>query len=1407
MQGNKKGMDGLSDSSSIGSLLDDADREVSSLTDRAFRSLCISEDTAFSESPDFTCQVLGSLHQGTVSHTQRKSGIWSQLPSQGGEHAGWAATLQQLPKYVQGEEKYPKGSPPLTPVQRKLEVPLSGLRSSSKPLSKVSSLIKSFDRPESQHSDIRPPPSKPSTLKIAPKFAPLPESGVNFCFDSAFLTVRRVPAEVSSTHQSGHQPGRKHQEQESPKNPEMSCHSSSTFLPTPNVSSSSESRFHSPAHKTVKGEPGKGKEWVPKGTFLHSENSAFESWDTLQPRLLQRKDPTEVPESKGPKHFQEVPLLREPHLPEHKVSPSQMLPGFSQEESQQHTGTLSTSGPWDSRDPGTQVFTMERKASSSQPDPPLKSIQAPWRKPKASKTGKESLQDASEETKQPYKRAPPLYVKQTLEGQFPEAEAPDLPVDPNERYTPPFNISELLTPILPTKHVLDSLNSQPTEKIPSPPGQPNGYQEKEPGEGQSWDNYKSKAPNLLFNLKDVRKHVKNIYSPNPLLKGLDEKPRDKVEDKQEIVSNGVILPVRTVEDNPRAEPSGSSADMFGTLSSAPASTKAPFCVNGETVETGSYEEDNAYGEAKLNPTKPGWGLDSNKHILRRQFSLKLSSQEPEALKAAEMPQAHQLQNGFSRSVSQDSEPDTEAGLQNPDSYQKPSPGPLSPEEEDVFYSDSQSDFMPGLQSKTKLSTSSSDQSFASFEDQQKMLCAESQQTNRKNDMSVSDSQRDEKERMLGKDRQQMPLSNGHVCTDENSKGERLEKDGESLSEGRPRKVSTEANFRGSCVGGTKAMALSHTKEFTEAPSSTLNKHSLFLIKDNTLRTTPVIKPITLPLLRTLSSEDPTSGGRKEAESPRLAKDPGVCAPESQGMPSTPAPDHPLPTNMQDSPWKHKAHQGPEDLLQVASTAKTGALQSSVKGALPSPPLVGDGDRMRPSPGVAPKVVGNNGRRSSTDQVRLNAPRCMPRITFPEDDTEDKTSPHLLGMCWEEPTGGFKSTFLSTPRAGALRKRLIPGEMVTSPNASSLEGESMYSPTSSSVPSELSMLPQEDLPRTSPRARLCPAPGIQREDVTHALLWEEASDPQLETMALDLRSLSPRGSLVDMTSSSAGLPEKLGPPVQPERSVGKPPAVPPKSEKALRRAKKLANKKKKTDQGQERPTESWEERTWSKDIKRAGHRALSPEEMPWQPSFPAVRSLPPSTHRHSVSSFSEHSMMWPREPPLAKPLLPCPATQKVLQDPQSGEYYVFDLPLQVKIKTFYEPETGQYFKVPIPSSAGGSPEPPLAAEALDDHPLLLAGFQPLPVTALTPLRCASQLSTPTFLLSSPPVTKVATVGHKDPHKAELQCVSQASRDSTQNIPGQYPKGPPQSSQEEGREAPSLEIIAINDLEDFVTEDFS
>ncbi|XP_019585676.2 cardiac-enriched FHL2-interacting protein [Rhinolophus sinicus] len=1422
MQGNKKCTDGLSDSSSIGSVLDDADREVSSLTDRAFRSLCVSEDTSFNDadlslSPDITRQVFGSFHQGTVSHTHRKSGLWSQLPSQGTEHAGWAATFQQLPKYVQGEEKYPKSSPPLTPAQGRLEVPISGLRSSSKPISKVSSLIKSFDRPESQHCDSRPPASKPPALKTPPKFAPLPDSGVNFCFDSAFLTVRRVPAEVSSTHQNSLQPGRKHGEQESPKSPEMVCQGSSGFLPTSaNMANSLECKFSSPPHNPAVSEPERSKEWARKGTFLHSENSAFESWSTHQPRLPDRKDPAEaVLESKSPKQYEDAPLLREPRAPvECKVSPCQVRSSCGQEENRLAVGALSTSEPWRSRDPGVQVFPVEEKASSSQPDPQVKSIQPPWRKSKTRKGGTESVPDASEEKKQTDRQGPALYTKHNPQGQFPENDALDNGMDDNEHYNSPFNISKLLTPVIPTKHVLDSSDSQP-----SPQAQLNGYQEKEPSECPSQESYKSKAPSLLFNLKDVRKCVKSTYSPSPLLKGLDEKTRGK----QEPVSNGIVLsngleesppnelskerpadtPLTQVstQKDPNSDPGATSTDNYITLSSPPAIATAPSCVNGEVADRNSYEKDVANGDSDLGPARSSWCPDSKERCPRKHLSLKLCSREPEVGRAVEQPKNPSLENGILRSISQETEPEREAGLQNPNFNQKFSPGPLSPEEEDVFYSDSQSDFMPGLKSKAKSSTSSSDQSFASFEDQQKTWSIESQREDRKDDMRAGDSQKDEKENAIGKDELLHHASSSrHTCVEEHSKRGALHREGESVSGGRPRKASREeANVGGTWISGSKDVALSQAKDLTPSPSSTSNKHILFAIKDNTLRATPVIKPIMLPLLRTLSSENPLGSGHKEEELPRQhwGKDAGLCAPQSQEVPSIPT-----PTGMQGTHLEHVVHKGMEDHVWVPSVART-----ETNGNVSSPTLIGEGNGLKPPPDASWRAVANDGKSYSTDQGKLESPRRIPLIAFPESDLEDQPPPQQRKTSWEAETQDFRSHFLSTPRAGPPGRRLAPGEMENFPNTSSLGESNACPPATSSIwddasqnPSELGLMPGSPS-RASPWASPGPARVSRREDLTHAFSWEASSDPQFEPSA-DLRTLSPRGSLVDVAPSSASFPEKPEPPAHLERAATKPPAVPPKTEKALRRAKKLASKRKKPDQTQEMHGEPREEKPCLEDSE---HRPLSPQEGP-RPRFPLVRSLPAPVHRHSVSTFSEPVRRQPGGPQSFVPLPPYRATQKVLQDPQSGEYFIFDLPLQVKIKTFYDPETGKYVKVSIPFSEGASPEPPLP-DMLAAPYMLYPSIRPLPTTTLMPLRCSSQLSAPTFLRQGPGTTEAIGPGPQSSRAADLQPAPGPHGVPNQHSTDQRSDGCPRSPGEEGGGTPSLGIISTSDLEDFATEGVS
>lgn len=155
MQGNKKHTEGHSDSSSIGSLLDDTDREVSSLTDRAFKSLCVAElEDPYSEpelsiSPDFALQLSAKIHSGTLNHDIKKSNVCDKLTARNNEHTIWASTFQQLPKCAPEEKRIAKNN--TFAMGGKLNLPVPGPRN-NKHVSKVSSLIKTFDKTADQGS-------------------------------------------------------------------------------------------------------------------------------------------------------------------------------------------------------------------------------------------------------------------------------------------------------------------------------------------------------------------------------------------------------------------------------------------------------------------------------------------------------------------------------------------------------------------------------------------------------------------------------------------------------------------------------------------------------------------------------------------------------------------------------------------------------------------------------------------------------------------------------------------------------------------------------------------------------------------------------------------------------------------------------------------------------------------------------------------------------------------------------------------------------------------------------------------------------------------------------------------------------------------------------------------------------
>ncbi|XP_076844016.1 uncharacterized protein LOC143488914 [Brachyhypopomus gauderio] len=76
-------------------------------------------------------------------------------------------------------------------------------------------------------------------------------------------------------------------------------------------------------------------------------------------------------------------------------------------------------------------------------------------------------------------------------------------------------------------------------------------------------------------------------------------------------------------------------------------------------------------------------------------------------------------------------------------------------------------------------------------------------------------------------------------------------------------------------------------------------------------------------------------------------------------------------------------------------------------------------------------------------------------------------------------------------------------------------------------------------------------------------------------------------------------------------------------------------------------------------------------------------------------------------------------RKVLQDPDSGQYFVVDMPLQVRTKTFFDPETGSYVQLPVQSPEALVPKAQSVEVVNAPTFVLLHGFLPVPVSTLPP----------------------------------------------------------------------------------------
>ncbi|KAM6265916.1 cardiac-enriched FHL2-interacting protein [Porphyrio hochstetteri] len=1510
MQGNKKHTEGHSDSSSIGSLLDDTDREVSSLTDRAFKSLCVAElEDSYNEpdlaiSPDFALQFSAKFHPGTLNHAIRKSSVCNKLAARKNEHTIWASTFQQLPKCAPEEKRIAKNDT-FAMERKKLNLPAPGPRN-NKHVSKVSSLIKTFDKTADQG---------PGGSLIALK-QPIKNSfqkcklnhGNNMaCWDDTdILSIHKELSEFSEASHSSHHLSSKHEPQKRPNKIDLSyCGSDSYYPVLIEMSEVAKSNFSRSSKKALKNRSVKVNEPAKKGNFLHSENSAFESWNVHHKKLTEKEEFVGIKTKKeGLAYLKEAPFIKGSHTHEQKLPPAKISVAKKQEKNSQveptppessfsiplpavyvpqgilpsetelpalppappprihvHQGLprpppipqmLPLPPPTQQGHPPTSPIpeappvppppvpaqlsppAMSQASVSPQsvssrmvsPSPMSQAPNPPSQRPLATLIEEETL------SPQPGNSCPPWRRQKTTKGVAEKEQtskekftASDETVSLSERATgaepaldvtplakqvnspgsisPSFNITELLTPIIPPKQEVDAGESElipltppPTESVALTDHEGSVF-----GNYTSRDSYKSKASSLLFNLKDVRKRVKSIYTPSPLLRALEEKNRNRenrqestkinaslstsqeksnnnIAEKDELGDIASLLPDSVHEKDNKTDLTGHFTDNYLTLSSPQTTVEHLFYQTGETLQQDESKHEGLDKNTGDNKNFPLFRHETNEPDLRKRLqypALKTFSRD-----TADTAAGQPVQNPSVKGE----ENERQAANVNEGFAFKTLPNQLSPAE-DVTYSDIQTRMVvTSHEAQSKRSSSSSEQSFVSTVEQplqeelfplvplmQKACLQESQRT--KSEMGT-DSKKSPKERgkEIGEDELQYYacMSSG---TDAAKEVKFTENEQSSfMKEKLRREIMEEANSVDSASDSIKIMSIPRSEEPQTPPSSSSTKPSLFMIKDNTFKSPQVIRAVKLPLFRSFSLDDTVSSSYREMECRFVhpaehnkqhwnmlhAQEVGWLALRSRGL-----------QNVKDGTTNRgKELSEPESTPATLDPGLLKDTESSSLGKL----MEEDEETCALLNKVGKMNEESVCRRKEKPQTR-KARHSLTQPTSGLGNNQAQNNPT------ERKANYFKNQNLSNRRGGSCTKKIITRETI-SPMSASISEDHTYSPICHEALEDF--LHTEDAPVfldslacsavTSPRSgstmysaaasSSSDKPTREREDIVNSALLNMALKSQADIPAEEMLDSAQRNLLSD----SAGEAERLEPRGLGERAAGKPPAVPPKTEKAMRRAKKLASRTKKM---QEQQKKHQTEQTDAVGRKFSHSGRLS--------GTPAVSPSPSSTQR------------------------------KILQDPDSGQYYVVDLPAEVNLKTFYDPETGKYVQVSVPSSERNLYQPP-SSEIMNSPYASYPRVLPLPASSVAVLKSPSQLSEPTWLMPPRPgePAELSEGGHQDSRFAE-------SVDTQPYIePATYPYSQDDEEtqvhlQKDMSPTPNTDIVSFTDLDDFAAEGVS
>ncbi|NWU47002.1 CEFIP protein, partial [Dromas ardeola] len=1450
MQGNKKHTEGHSDSSSIGSLLDDTDREVSSLTDRAFKSLCVAElEDSYNEpdlavSPDFTLQFSAKFHPGTLNHAIKKSNVCNKLTARNNEHTIWASTFQQLPKCGPEEKRVAKSNT-LATERKKVNLPVPGPRN-NKHVSKVSSLIKTFDKTADQGSGGSLVAIKQPIKNSFQKYK-LNHGNDMACWDDTdILSIHKELSGFSEGSQGSHCLSGKHEPQRRPNKIDLSYCGSDGYYPVLiEMSKVAKSNFSRSSKKALKNRSMKVNEPAKKGNFLHSENSAFESWNVHHKKLTEEEEFVDIKMKKeGLTYLEEAPFIKGSHIDEHKLPPVKTTIAKKQEKDFQMEPTPSEAAfsiplpGAPSPPPRRPLATLTEEEALS---PQQGNTGPPWRRQRATKGAAERGQTSKEKFTA---RDEMVSLSEKATGAEPDLDVTPLATQVNSpgSISPSFNISELLTPIIPPKQEADPVESE-LIPLPPPPTESAAARDHEGsmfGDYTSRDSYKSKASSLLFNLKDVRKRVKRIYTPSPLLKALEEKNKAResiqestkmnaslstlqeksnknIAEKDESSDITSLLSGSVPEKDNKTDLTGHYTDSYLTLSSPQTTADLLFYQTRDNLQQDDSKHEGLVKNTRGNENFPLFRHESNEPDLRKH--LQYPALKPFNRESAGTTERQPMQNP----TVQGEENERQAANQNEEFAFKRLPNQLSPAE-DVPYSDIQNNMVvTGHEAHGKRSTSSSEQSFVSTVEQplqeepfppvplmQKASLQESQRT--KSEMS-SDRKKSHKARgkEVGEDELQY-----YACINSDT-GAAEKREGKvtgneqrsSMKEELRTEEKEEAKTMDSASDSIRDMSIQRSEEPQTPPSSSSTKPSLFMIKDNTFRSPQVIRAVKLPLFRSFSLDDTVSSSYKEMESRFMS-------------PAERNKKHRNMSHAQEVGWLALRRRGQQNVRDGATDRGKEASEPGSTSATLDPCLLEDtessslGKLMEEDEktcALLNKVGKMNEESVCRRKEKPQTRKARHSLTQPNLGLENDQEQNNPSYPAERMTNYFKNHHLSNRRGGSCAKKIITRETI-SPVTGSISEDHKYSPVfrealedilhtegalnlldslaCSAVTSPRSGSTMHSLAASSSSDKPTTSGLRETEDVINPALLNVALKSQADMSAEEILDSARRNLL----SSSAGEAESLEPKGLGERAAGKPPAVPPKTEKALRRAKKLASRRKKMQEQQKKHQTEHEDAVGRKP-SHSGQTLVSSLPLGYSPLHPAPHSTFAPTET-STGRLSGASAVSPS---------PSSTQRKLLQDPDSGQYYVVDLPAEVNLKTFYDPETGKYVQVSVPSSEGNLHQPP-SSEIMNSPYASYPRVLPLPASSVAVLKSPSQLSEPTWLMPAVPAepAELPEDGQQDYRYAETA----DTRPYIEPASYSYNQDAEETQvllQKDMSPTPDTGIVSLTDLDDFAAEGVS